>query len=64
MIKTYTGKCSHFPGTQSIRVEYQHIPMIQTLKHNYKRIGFTCNHECSDRNNCPIYKNVPKSIIE
>ena len=56
MIKTYSGKCLHFPGTQSIQVEYQSIPMVQTLEHNYKKIGFTCNHECADYNTVPFTK--------
>lgn len=63
MIRTFVGTCPHYPGEQSIQVEYQYISMVQTLKQNYKRWGFTCQHECPEHNNCPIYKNVPKSII-
>lgn len=66
MQKICTGECPYIKDNHTININYTYVPMLGTLRKNYKKGSFNCSFfdECPYQNDCPVYQDSPVALIE
>ena len=69
MVKQVTGYCPYIKEDLTISVNYTYVPILGSLKDNYKRGSFTCPYydECpvenmNERGECSLFLECPLEI--